>query len=280
MIHCSVIIPHMNQEKHLQRCLEALCGQTLDKNAYEVIVIDNGSKKDVSHLVKEYGFDYYIYDKNQNPYTCRNLGIQKARGEILCFLDAKCLPVKGWLKSGLAAIAHADLIGGHYEVDLDSSSLLSKIFPLMYLNNEKNISNGKGVSVGNLFVRKAVFDKIGLFKTTYFSGNDILFTEEAIRQGFRLNYSSSTVVHYPPKSFGKLKNDAFKYGTGSYLTGQKSLLDSLRFWMPMKIDTFFKTIKFREYQLSKVDLIRAWFLIWRIKIQFALGILKGTFSRN
>ncbi len=39
----SVIIPHLNQPDGLEACLGSLSSQTLERSAFEVIVVDNGS---------------------------------------------------------------------------------------------------------------------------------------------------------------------------------------------------------------------------------------------
>ena len=39
----SVIVPVFNQDKYLARCMRSLLNQTLPKNDYEIIVINDGS---------------------------------------------------------------------------------------------------------------------------------------------------------------------------------------------------------------------------------------------
>ena len=39
----SVVIPHLNQPEALEACLSSLDTQSLDRNFFEIIVVDNGS---------------------------------------------------------------------------------------------------------------------------------------------------------------------------------------------------------------------------------------------
>ena len=50
----SVIVATYNHEKYIGRCLRSLLDQTLSKDLYEIVVIDDGSKDNTS-----YGLDLF-----------------------------------------------------------------------------------------------------------------------------------------------------------------------------------------------------------------------------
>lgn len=84
----SVIIPVYNKAPFLRRCLDSIVAQT-DKNA-QVIVIDDGSTDESGQICDEYkpfGFEIY-HTKNKGVSEARNLGIKKAKGDWITFLDA------------------------------------------------------------------------------------------------------------------------------------------------------------------------------------------------
>ena len=278
MMHCSVIIPHFNQVAHLNQCLEALSLQKSEGINFEVIVVDNGTKSFESLSFPIKNLKFIPYSNSKNPYLCRNEGIKISKGKHLAFLDAKSVPSKKWLLKGLAMLESYDIVGGHYKVKTNSD-LSSNVFPLMYLNNAKNAHQGYGFSAGNVFIKRKVFDAIGLFETQSVSGNDILFTRKAQHQGFTLGYAHAVVVSYPSKDFSKLKKDAKKYGKGAALTGQKSILSVLQYLMPMRIDTFKSAIVERDFHFSISQKITLWFYVWIAKTQFAQGLFNGILSR-
>lgn len=96
-MNCSVVIPTYNRANTLKQCLEYL--QKQQSRNFEVIVIDDGStdetKQVVAEVAKTSWLDlHYHYQKNKKQGSARNLGIQKAKNEIILFLgdDILALP--------------------------------------------------------------------------------------------------------------------------------------------------------------------------------------------
>ena len=86
----SVIICTYNRADLLNMSLESLTRQTLSKDKFEVILIDDGSSdhtKDVSSAFHSVLPLKYFYQNNAGLASARNHGIFAARGEILLFLD-------------------------------------------------------------------------------------------------------------------------------------------------------------------------------------------------
>ncbi|MFQ6066844.1 MAG: glycosyltransferase [bacterium] len=88
----SVIIPTHNQKKILAKTLDYLMVQDYPKDQYEIIVVDDGSTDGTQEMVKskvgsKIGFRY-LYQEQRGPHFARNLGIEKARGEIIIFVDS------------------------------------------------------------------------------------------------------------------------------------------------------------------------------------------------
>ena len=51
-VSVSVIIPVYNQELYIGRCLRSLLDQSLERERYEIIIIDDGSKDKTSEILK------------------------------------------------------------------------------------------------------------------------------------------------------------------------------------------------------------------------------------
>lgn len=88
----SVIIPSYKPGSYLWECLGSLANQTLDKSLYEVILVLNGCREPYLSRIKEW------IDANPLPVTlvqtdrggvsnARNIGIERARGRYLTFID-------------------------------------------------------------------------------------------------------------------------------------------------------------------------------------------------
>lgn len=87
----SIIIPVYNVESYLDDCLKSVLNQTYDN--IEVIAVDDGSVDDSPLILKEYASKYsrlrvYLQDVNQGQGTARNLGLEKAKGDYILFVDS------------------------------------------------------------------------------------------------------------------------------------------------------------------------------------------------
>tara|TARA_B100000029_G_scaffold513672_1_gene613958 strand:+ start:10121 stop:11137 length:1017 start_codon:yes stop_codon:yes gene_type:complete len=92
----SIIIPtHIKKNNFIffKECIKSVYKQSLNKFSYEIIVIDNGSKIKINKFIDKIKIKFsnftYIYIKNRiGPGIARNIGIKKAKGEYLLFLDS------------------------------------------------------------------------------------------------------------------------------------------------------------------------------------------------
>ncbi len=85
----SVIIPTYNRRKVLARALNSIFAQTYDN--YEIIIIDDcsddGTREWLTSL-DDPRLHYIFLDKNTGPAHARNVGLERARGEFIAFLDS------------------------------------------------------------------------------------------------------------------------------------------------------------------------------------------------
>ena len=81
----TLIITVYNKAPFLRRCLDSVKSQALE--GVQVIVIDDGSTDGSSWICDDYPFEIY-HTENYGVSAARNLGIDKAKGEYITFLDA------------------------------------------------------------------------------------------------------------------------------------------------------------------------------------------------
>ncbi|MFC1668274.1 glycosyltransferase [Chlamydiota bacterium] len=83
----SVIIPVYNKAKYISFALQSVLNQTVKD--IEIIVIDDGSTDNLKEVIKPYLSRITFYEqKNQGASTARNKGIEFAKGDFICLLDA------------------------------------------------------------------------------------------------------------------------------------------------------------------------------------------------
>lgn len=86
----TIIIPVYNAEKFLEDCLCSVISQTIEEK--EIICINDGSSDKSGCILKKFQKEYscikVFTQKNKGSGAARNLGLKKAAGKYVCFLDA------------------------------------------------------------------------------------------------------------------------------------------------------------------------------------------------
>jgi glycosyltransferase involved in cell wall biosynthesis len=85
----SVIIPTYNRSHAIKNAVDSVLKQTF--HDFEIIIIDDASTdhtKEVVEVIDDYRVHYILNQTNQERCISRNIGISKAKGEYICFLDS------------------------------------------------------------------------------------------------------------------------------------------------------------------------------------------------
>lgn len=91
----SIVVPALNEEKYLSKCLESLKNQDY-KGKYEIIVVDNGSTDNTVKIAKKHGVKVVSCPKKGVVYA-RNLGANVCSGDIIVQADADAVYPRNWL---------------------------------------------------------------------------------------------------------------------------------------------------------------------------------------
>ena len=114
----SVIIP-VRDDPRVATCLAALAGQTYPQERFEIVVIDNGRLGASARFVAPYANVGLFHEPAPGAYAARNRGVRHARGQVLAFTDADCIPTPRWLAAGVERLSGPDApdaVGGEIEV--------------------------------------------------------------------------------------------------------------------------------------------------------------------
>lgn len=109
----TVIVPVYNTEKFLEQCLESIRAQTYDN--LEIILVDDGSTDKSGNICDKYAkiderFVVY-HTENKGVSSARNLGIQKASGSYIGFVDCD-----DWISEGMYEYLYS--ISEMYDADI------------------------------------------------------------------------------------------------------------------------------------------------------------------
>ena len=290
VIDCSVIIPHFNQIDSLVKCLDGL-KQQVTHYSFEIIVVNNRSSDDERiTILEKHPNVRWIENSIYNPYTSRNIGIQHAKSSILAFLDAKCIPNISWLEMGCSYLSDDPLliIAGKYDVAFDTQDLGNYLYPLLYLNNEKNVSKGYGITAGNFMTTRKIFDDNGVFLDDIHTGNDIEWSKRCLDNRVKINYLPEMTVVYPGQSKPQLKTSITKYMSGIHHLHKyenRSVLFKLqvffKYLLPMRMNNYLDALRYRnQLDLSLIKKTKIWFLIWQLKLRMAYFYLFPSFTKS
>lgn len=207
----SVIIPHLNQPDALAACLDSLHAQTIDRSAFEIIVIDNGSTAPPEEVVGRYPATSLLHEASRGPGPARNTGVRAARGDVLAFIDADCRAHPNWLSAALEALAHTGprtILGGDVQIWRNPERSVSAIeaYETVFAYRFKLYIEQHGFcGTGNMVLRKADFENIGPFRGIELA-EDMEWGGRALRAGFTFRYVPKMIVYHPARaSFRELR---------------------------------------------------------------------------
>ena len=165
----SVIIPTYNRGPFLEKAVNSVLAQSC--NAYEIIVIDDGSDDDTRTRMGKYDSRIrYIYQENRGPSAARNRGIEEAQSPFLAFLDSDDLFQPEKIKTQLSSmqqqpdylISHTDEIWYRRGKLLNQKKKHHKPGGYIFVRCLEICA----VSMSTVMVRRELFDDIGMFDET------------------------------------------------------------------------------------------------------------------
>jgi glycosyltransferase involved in cell wall biosynthesis len=184
----SIIIPALNEEKMIGRCLESLARLTFAGDRFEVLVVDNGSRDKTLTIANSFKDRLNLKVLQQAGVrisTLRNMGARSAAGNILAFLDADCLAPTDWLERifALASTDGSGIIGAHYLLPEDSSWVGRTWHHYQEAPKSGEVSH---VPAGDLVIRREDFLKLGGFDETIQTNEDYELCDRARKAGMRV----------------------------------------------------------------------------------------------
>jgi GT2 family glycosyltransferase len=88
-LRVSVIVPTRNRRDKLAACLDALARQSILPQEFEVVVVDDGSTDGTAEWLEQRTSPFRlrcVRQQGQGPAAARNLGVERAEGELVLFI--------------------------------------------------------------------------------------------------------------------------------------------------------------------------------------------------
>ena len=197
----SVVIPTYNRLPILQKCLRALEQQQLSANSlvtdYEVILVDDGSTDGTLAWLEAHQEEFpHLRSHSQDhlgPAAARNLGVKKAKGEMIIFIDSDLVVTKHFLEAHTAA-----LVKGESKIGSD------RLFTYGWVINTNNFDDPTSepykltdfsaayFATGNVAIARKWLEQAGLFDTRF-----QLYGWEDLELGIRLKKLGLKLIKCP-----------------------------------------------------------------------------------
>lgn len=208
----SVIVPALNSEKTIEKCVPSLLSQDYPKNSYEIIIVDNGSTDNTVELVRKYGKKVILLQNQiKNSYEARNTGIRKAKGGILAFTDSDCIAHPEWIKALSEIFRNPDVkIAGGSITAASKKSTLQKYCD-RYCHEQERFYRKMVFATSNMAMRRSKC-KI-LFDTGLSLGADFELCSRVVKNPREIVYEPRAMVyHQYSSSLWEFLKKHFLYG--------------------------------------------------------------------
>lgn len=203
----SVVIPTYNRKPILEKCLMALEHQTLTIPiaGYEVVVVDDGSTDETIRWIEQHQAELphvQLFCQNHlGPAAARNLGVEKARGDLIIFIDSDLVVTETFLQSHLKGLQQ-----GFAESKLPRGAQLldAPVFTYGRVINTCNFEqptqepfkvtdfSAAYFATGNVAIARHWLEKAGLFDTRF-----QLYGWEDLELGVRLKQLGLQLIKCP-----------------------------------------------------------------------------------
>jgi glycosyltransferase involved in cell wall biosynthesis len=234
----------------ISSALESLIGQeTAGEFSYDIIVIDDRSTDQTSEVVKDIARRSkiairYVLGEGKGISHARNRGIKESSGEWIAFFDDDQVADRSWLRELFLCASKTEALcaGGARFLRL-SDRELSNLSPVCRLllgevdfgRELIKCQRKKSLPTGNIFLKRSVFDTVGLFDESLTrGGEDTELARRMQKAGLEAWYTPRAIVYHiiPPY---RLKED--------YLS-----------WTSLRWGDNFAQINFLEWGLPKTIL--------------------------
>lgn len=238
MIKLSIIVPVYNTYKYLDRCLNSLVCQKNVKCDYEIIVVNDGTPDNSEEIILKYKKKYYniikyVKKENGGLASARNVGVKKAAGEYILFVDSDDFVDENLIETFLENNKNYDLfIYGYREIfECNSEKNENHVKKDIVISNNSFV-NIMPYVIENKAIRGYAWNKF--FKRSIIKNNNLYF-DESIKYiedlPFLVNYLckakkiyiSSAILYNYMQRVGSLINSGFNPNKLTAIKGYKNI---------------------------------------------------------
>jgi GT2 family glycosyltransferase len=215
----SIIIP-IKGHRIVSRLLDTLINQEIFLK-HEIIVVDAQPTLTLD-LQKKYKNIIWIkkfFSNTESVPEQRNYGIKKAKGDVIVFIDADCIPSRNWLSNLTKPILEKkEKVTCGYVKSV-------RPYPIKVAIDHENYKKNKYVGFAptmNSAFSKEIFESVGYYDSRFIYGaEDVDFCMRILKKGYKIRYCFDAVIYHDWGNISRNINRAYGYGKANYLLFDK-----------------------------------------------------------
>jgi len=222
----SVIIPAYNEEDTIGECLASLEKLDYPSEKLEIILINDGSSDNTKHVMSSYTkkLDLVLLEtEGVGPSKARNIGLDRASGEYVAFIDADCAVDGNWLNELLKGFMTEDVagVGGSQIIPVNATEFEKKVhvflsgmhFVSEYMKEADGMKIVQHVASCNAIYKTRVVREVQGFDEQLWPGEDVDLDYKITHKGYTIAYNPKAIVmHHRPKDVKGFYSMMKRYG--------------------------------------------------------------------
>jgi succinoglycan biosynthesis protein ExoA len=231
----SVVLPVRNEEAHIGEVLAQLQKQDYPANRFEVLIAVGPSTDRTVQAIEELRQTATISVRQfENPRGLssagRNVGVLKARGDYVIFVDGHCrLPSEALLRDAVTLFEEtgADCLCRPQPLTMEGNSLFQD---MVAHTRASTLGHGRDSTIygtssegpvnpssAGAIYRRSVFDRIGYYDESFDACEDVEFNYRVFKAGLKSYISPRLTIFYRPRGdAGSLWRQMVRYGRGRF----------------------------------------------------------------
>ena len=204
----SIVTVVLDGERHIEQTILSVLQQTYDHIEY--IIIDGGSSDRTVEIIKKYdsAIDYWISESDGGISDAFNKGIIQATGEIIGIVNADDYYELDAIETIVKNSGNADIIYGAVRYWFtDTTWKIKQSYPKGLLRL------GMCITHPTCFVKKSVYENVGLFSLDYSITMDYHFLSRCYKKGYKFKDLKPSII------------SNFRYGGTSKTNIRKTFLE-------------------------------------------------------
>ncbi len=214
--NCTFILPTLNESRHIGGVLKSIHKYGACLNAYEIVVVDNGSKDETVSIAEKNGARVYC-KPGVNVGALRNSGAAEARFDYLVFLDADVYLTSDWQDRILHVLdslrANPNAISGSTCGISENPGIIESCWWGGPKKTQVNYINS-----GHMIVGRSTFYELGGFDESLKTGEDSEFCRRLRDVEVKIYHDPAlSVIHegYPKSWYQFFRRERW-HGLGDY----------------------------------------------------------------